>query len=63
MIAIALIHLCFGSESPVSYVKIKFDYFFFFLATTGLTSKMIHVNITTVWKEFSQYIYSIRNTI
>ncbi len=28
MIAIALTHLCFGGDSPLNYVKIKFCYYF-----------------------------------
>ncbi len=54
MIAIALIHSYFGGESPLNYVRNKFGYFF--LGAAALSTKMISVNMTTVWKEFS-YIF------
>ncbi len=50
MMAMALIHLCFGGDSPLGYVKNKV--LLFFSATTALSSKMIQLNRTTVWKDF-----------
>ncbi len=55
MIAMALIHLCFGGNSPLGYVKNKV-FANFLSATTALASKMLQVNNTTIWKDFSQYI-------
>ncbi len=49
MIAIALIHLCFGGDSPLSFVKNKVLLFF---AITALSSKIIQLNMTTIWKHF-----------
>ncbi len=55
MIAMALIHLCFGGDSPLGYVKIKFCYFFLpQLHYQALT--MIRLNRTAIWKDFPQYI-------
>ncbi len=55
MIAMALVHLGFGGDSPLGYVKnkvlLKTN-----SATTALLSKMIQLNRTTIWKNFSQYI-------
>ena len=48
------IHWCFGGNSPLSYVKNKVLLFFF--ATTALSSKMIQLNLTIIWKNFSQYL-------
>ena len=61
MTAIALIHLCFGGISePLSYVN-KVLLFFFF-ATPALSSKMMPLNITTIWKAFPQYINKYNET-
>ncbi len=46
MVAIAMIHLCFGSDSPVSYVKNKVLVTVF--VTTALSSKMIQLNMTKI---------------
>ena len=54
-VAMALIHLCFGGDSPLRYVKNKVLSIFF--AATPLSSKMITLNVTTILKDFSQYIY------
>ncbi len=54
MIAMALIHLCFGGDSPLGYVTNKV--LLFFSATTALSSTMIRLNRTTIWKNFSQHI-------
>ncbi len=51
----ALIHLCFWGDSPLSYVKKK-SLPIFFSATTVLSSKRIQLNRTTIWKNFSQCI-------
>ncbi len=51
----ALIQLCFGGDSPLGYVK-NTVLLFFFSATTALSSKMIQLNKTTIWKDFNQYI-------
>ncbi len=53
MIAMALIHLHFGGDSSLGYIK-KFCYFF--AATTPLSSKMIQLDRTTIWNDFSQSI-------
>ncbi len=50
----ALIHLCLGGDSPLGYVKNKV--LLFFSATTVLSNKMIQLNRTTIWNDFSQYI-------
>ena len=54
MIAMALIHLCFGVDSPLGYVQNKV--LLFFSATTALSSTMIRLNSTTIWKDISQNI-------
>ncbi len=51
----ALIHLCFGGDSPLGYVK-STVLLIFFSAATALSSTMIRLNRTTTWKDFSQYI-------
>ncbi len=38
-----------------SYVKIKFANFVF--ASNALSNKLIELNVTTIWRDFSQYIY------
>ncbi len=55
MIAMALIHLRFGGDSPLGYVK-KYSFANFSSATTALSSKINQLNRTTIWKDFSQYI-------
>ncbi len=55
MIAMALIHLYFGGDFPLGYVKNKV-LLIFFSATTALSSTMIRLNRATIWKDFSQYI-------
>ncbi len=55
MVAMSLIHLCFGGDSPLGYVKNKV-LLKKISATTGLSSKTIPLNRTTIWKDFSQYI-------
>ncbi len=54
MIAIALIQCVLGGDSPLGYVKIKV--LPFFSATTALSSTMIRLNGTTIWRDFSQCI-------
>ncbi len=55
MIAMALIHMCFGGDRfPSGLCKNKV--LLFFSATTALSSKMIRLDRTTMWKDFSQYI-------
>ncbi len=54
MSAMALIHLRFGGDCPLGYVKNKV--WLFFSSTTALSSTMIQLNRTTIWKDFSQYI-------
>ncbi len=56
MVAMALIHLCFGGDSPLGYVKNNV-LLMFFSAATSLSSTMIRLNRATIWKEFFQYIY------
>ncbi len=56
MIAIALIHLCLGVDSPLSYVKNKI---LLFLATSALSSKMIQVSLPTTWKDFPNIFINI----
>ncbi len=54
MIAIALIHFCFGGNHPLSYVKNAS------FAISGphlpYQSKMSQLNLTTIWKNFCQNI-------
>ncbi len=50
----ARIHLCFGCDSPLGYVKNKS--FVIFFSTTALWSTLIQLNRTTIWTDFSQYI-------
>ena len=56
MIAMALIHLHFGGDSPLGYVNntvlLKKN-----SATNVLSSKVIQQNRTTMWKDFSQCIF------
>ena len=40
----------------MSYVK---NNVWLFFATTALSSKMIQLSMTTIWTDFSQYIYFI----
>ncbi len=56
MIAMALIHLCFGGDSPLGYVKN--EVLLFFSATTALSNTMSYNDSTKqdYWKDFSQYI-------
>ncbi len=61
IIAMALIHLClcFRGDSPLAYVKNKSFANLFsanLFSATALSSKMIQLNRTTIWKDFSQYI-------
>ncbi len=46
--------LVFGGNSPLGYVKNKV--LLFFSVTTALSSTMIRLNRTIIWKDFSQYI-------
>ncbi len=49
----ALIHLYFGGDSPLGYVKNKkISFAIYFSATTALSSKMIRLNRTAIWKDF-----------
>ena len=55
MIVIDFIHLCFfffwgGGDSPLSYVKDNV-LLIFALVTSALSSKMIQLNLTTIWKD------------
>ncbi len=65
MLAMALIHLCFGGDSPLGYVK---NSFVIFSATTALSIKLIQLNRTTIWKDFSNifpntHVYGFENLI
>ena len=51
----AVIHLCFGGDSRLGYVKNKV-LLVFFSATTALSSTMTQLNRTTISKDFSQCI-------
>ncbi len=63
MIAMALIHLCLGGDSPLGYVKSKV--LLFFSATTAVSSTMIKQDYTDSTKQdynlqaFPQYIINI----
>ncbi len=57
MIAMALIHLCFGCDTPLGYVKNKV--LLFFSATTALSSKMIQLSRTTISKDFFPIYFQI----
>ncbi len=55
MIAMALIHVCFGGDSPLGYVKITV--LLFFLRQLHYQAKMIQLNRPKIWKDCSQYIF------
>ncbi len=51
MIAMALIHLCFGDDSPLGYVRNNV------LLINCIIKQNDQLNRPTIWKDFSQYIY------
>ncbi len=56
MIAMAPIHLCFGGDSPLGYVK---NNVLLFSATTALSSKTIQLNRTITWGDFFPIYFQI----
>ncbi len=60
MIEMALIHLCFGGDSPLGYVK---KFWYFFSATTALSSKMIQLNNLEGFFQYYFKIYGFENLI